>query len=111
MTGKVTVNMSLSRFGNEYDSDALSAPWGIDELGERSAWEEDDDPPYAEIIAKITEARAQGSGWPGWSLDWSRPGLVIITTPSGRRYASTPQGDPAAIPADMQKPHRRVPNG
>jgi pimeloyl-ACP methyl ester carboxylesterase len=110
-TGKVTVIMSLSRFSNEYDPDAVGVPWSIDEFGERSGWEEDDESPYAEIIARITEAKAHGSGWPGWSLDWSRPGLVIITTPSGRSYASTPEGDPAAMPADMQQPHRRVPNG
>jgi hypothetical protein len=104
VTWKVTVIMPLSRFSNECDPDAAGLTWSIDEPGERSGWEEDDESLYAKVIAGITEAEAQGSGWPGWSLDRSRPGLIIITTPSGRRHASTPEGDPAAMPAAMKRP-------
>ena len=79
-------------------------------FAEEEAWEEEDDgwedefedddgePQYAEIIASLTDAEARGQAWPGWVLDRSRPGVVIITTPSGQRYASTPEGDPAPMP-------------
>jgi hypothetical protein len=76
------------------------------ELDEYDDWEDEEDdeedegPQYAEIIADLTEAEARGQAWPGWSLDRSRPGLVVITTPSGRRYAFTPEGEPARLPAD-----------
>jgi hypothetical protein len=116
VTGKVKVIMSLSAFNSDHDPDAAGLSLATGGSGEFCDWDEqdddedDDESPNAAIIAEITEAEARGSGWPGWSLDWSHPGLVIITTPSGRRYASTPEGESVALPRGIQQSHRRGPS-
>jgi hypothetical protein len=105
------VIMSLSAFSSDHDPDAAGLSLVTGGSGEFCDWDEQEDddgePACAGIIAGITQAQARGSGWPGWSLDWSHPGLVIITTPSGRRYASTPEGEPVALPAGVQPSRRR----
>ena len=35
----------------------------------------------------------------GWKLDRPAPGILVWTTPSGRRYASTLTGEPLPVPA------------
>ena len=35
----------------------------------------------------------------GWKLDRPAPGILVWTTPWGRRYASTLTGEPLPVPA------------
>lgn len=107
--------MPESAFSSKDGPDTAELARLISALAECCEWDEEDadeeededaEPAYAGIITGITQAEAQGSSWPRWSLDRSHPGVVIITTPSGRRYASTPEGEPVAMPAGM-RPRQR----
>jgi len=50
----------------------------------------------ARLAADIGRGRAEVPG--GWKLDRPSPEVLVWTTPSGRRYASTRTGDPLPLP-------------
>lgn len=50
----------------------------------------------ARLAAEIDAGRAQAP--PRWKFDRPSPGVLVWTTPSGRRYASTLTGDPLPLP-------------
>jgi hypothetical protein len=51
----------------------------------------------ARLAAEIKAGRANVPA--GWRLERPKPGVLVWTTPSGRRYASTTAGDPYPLPA------------
>jgi hypothetical protein len=50
----------------------------------------------ARVAADIERGRAEVPR--GWKLDRPSPEVLVWTTPSGRRYASTLTGDPLTLP-------------
>jgi len=50
----------------------------------------------ARVAADIERGRAEVPR--GWKLDRPSPEVLVWTTPSGRRYASTLTGDPLPLP-------------
>ena len=50
----------------------------------------------ARVAADIERGRAEVPR--GWKLDRPSPEIIVWTTPSGRRYASTLTGDPLPLP-------------
>jgi hypothetical protein len=48
------------------------------------------------LAADIERGRAEVPR--GWKLDRPSPEVLVWTTPSGRRYASTLTGDPLPLP-------------
>lgn len=61
---------------------------------------EDDGESALESLARLATDVEAGRAelYPGWELDRSRPGVLVWTTPAGRRYASTLTGDPLPLP-------------
>jgi hypothetical protein len=59
----------------------------------------DDGESFYEEFARLAEQIEAGSAQtpPGWKLDRPRPGVLVWTTPSGRRYASTLTGYPLPL--------------
>jgi hypothetical protein len=70
-----------------------------DDVDERY-YEEDDGESGLEYMARVAAEAASGRAEipPGWKLDRSHPGMLVWTTPSGRRYASTLEGDSLPLP-------------
>jgi hypothetical protein len=66
---------------------------------------DDGESPY-EQLARLAEQIEAGSAQtpPRWKLDRPRPGVLVWTTPSGRRYASTLTGDPLPLPKAASLP-------
>ena len=82
----------------EFDDDA-EEDYG-DELDEVDELDEDDEWPLAHmarVAAEIEAGRAEAPR--GWKLDRPGPGILVWTTPSGRRYASTMTGEWLPVPA------------
>jgi len=78
-----------------------------DEWDDHDEDEEDDEPPgagMARLAAEIKAGRAQAP--PGWRLDRPAPGVLVWTTPSGRRYAFDLTGEylPLPGPAEPRSP-------
>lgn len=63
-------------------------------------WDDDDDEPpgasMARLAAEIEAGRAEVPR--GWKLDRPAPGVLVWTTPSGRRYAFTLTGEYLPVP-------------
>jgi hypothetical protein len=79
------------------DDDDAEADYGDewDELDERD--EEGPLEHLARVAAEIEAGRAEVPR--GWKLDRPGPGILVWTTPSGRRYASTLTGEWLPVPA------------
>lgn len=58
-------------------------------------YEDDDDEGAFETLLRHA-ARIEAGLMPGWKLDRSQPDALVWTTPSGRRYKSTLDGQPLA---------------
>ena len=58
--------------------------------GEEDDEEDDEEGPFESLLRHADEIEA--GLWPGWNLDRTRPGVLLWTTPSGRRYESTLDG-------------------
>jgi hypothetical protein len=71
-------------FGQDADPDS-----------DREFYEDDDDEGPFEILLRHA-ARIEAGLMPGWKLDRSQPDALVWTTPSGRRYKSTLDGQPLA---------------
>ena len=52
--------------------------------------DEDEEGPLESLLRRAPEIEA--GLMPGWKLDRSQPGVLLWTTPSGRRYQSTLDG-------------------
>jgi hypothetical protein len=52
--------------------------------------DDDDEGPIESLLRHAAEIEA--GLWPGWKLDRTHPGILVWTTPSGRRYESTLDG-------------------
>ena len=86
--------------GDELDDEELD---GWDDLEEEERYYQDqiDDGEsgfehMARVAAEIERGRAEVPR--GWKLDRPSPEIIVWTTPSGRRYASTLTGDPLPLP-------------
>jgi hypothetical protein len=53
--------------------------------------DEDDEGPFESLLRHASEIEA--GLMPGWKLDRSHPGALLWTTPSGRQYKSTLDGN------------------
>jgi hypothetical protein len=85
---------------DELDDDGELDEWD-DIEGERHYQGEIDDGEsgfehMARVAADIERGRADVPR--GWKLDRPSPEVLVWTTPSGRRYASTLTGDPLPLP-------------
>jgi len=49
----------------------------------------------AHLAAEVAAGRAEVP--PGWKLDRPAPGILLWTTPAGRRHASSLSGDPLPL--------------
>ena len=77
------------------DDDDVEADYG-DELGES---DEDDEwalAPMVRLAAEIEAGRAEAPR--GWKFDRPGPGILVWTTPSGQRYATTLTGEWLPLP-------------
>ena len=85
----------------EFDDDAeddYGDAW--DEFDERD--DEDDEWPLAHMARVAAEIEAGRAEVPrGWKLDRPGPGILVWTTPSGRRYACTLTGEWLPVPKTM----------
>jgi hypothetical protein len=83
----------------EIDDDDAEADYG-DAWGEFDELDDDDDEwpmaHMARVAADIEAGRAEVPR--GWKLDRPAPGILVWTTPSGRRYASTLTGEWLLVP-------------
>ena len=84
-----------------------------DEWDESDEDDEDDESPWehmARVAADIEAGRAEVP--PRWKLDRPSPGVLVWTTPSGRRYGSTLAGDgsrsPEQVPGLASPPDRNA---
>jgi hypothetical protein len=71
----------------------------LDDDAEEDYGEEDDESPWehlARVAADIEAGRAEVPR--GWKLDRPAPDILVWTTPSGRRYASTLTGESLPVP-------------
>jgi hypothetical protein len=69
-----------------------------DDVEDDSAEDDDEWPlaPMARLAADIEAGRAEVPR--GWQLDRPGPGILVWTTPSGRRYATTLTGEWLPVP-------------
>jgi hypothetical protein len=74
----------------EIDDDDAEADYG----------DEDDESPWEHLARVAADIEAGLAEVPrGWKLDRPAPGILVWTTPWGRRYASTLTGEPLPVPA------------
>ena len=70
-------------------------------------WDDDDDEEWplehmARLAAEIEAGRAEVPR--GWKLDRPGPRILVWTTPSGRRYATTLTGEWLPVPSAQSRP-------
>jgi hypothetical protein len=83
----------------EIDDDDAEADYGDawDEFDELD--DDDDEWPMAHMARVAADIEAGRAEVPrGWKLDRPAPGILVWTTPSGRRYASTLTGEWLLVP-------------
>ncbi|HEV2259417.1 MAG TPA: hypothetical protein VGS06_40390 [Streptosporangiaceae bacterium] len=57
------------------------------------------DTPFGDLAGRADDIEAGRLELPpGWKLDRPSPGVLVWTTPSGRRYACGPTGEPLPLP-------------
>lgn len=84
----------------DIDDDDAEADYGDawDEFDEQD--DDDDEWPMAHMARVAADIEAGRAEVPrGWKLDRPAPGILVWTTPWGRRYASTLTGEPLPVPA------------
>jgi hypothetical protein len=86
-------------FALEIDDDDAEADYGDawDEFDELD--DDDEEWPMAHMVRVAADIEAGRAEVPrGWKLDRPAPGILVWTTPSGRRYASTLTGEWLLVP-------------
>ncbi len=83
-----------------YDEDDDEDEFLYNDWSYSAAGEEDDGESVLETLARLAVEIEAGRAEPyyGWALDRSHPGVLVWTTPSGLRYASTLSGEPVPLP-------------
>ena len=84
----------------DLDDDDAEADYGDawDEFDEQD--DDDDEWPMAHMARVAADIEAGRAEMPrGWKLDRPAPGVLVWTTPSGRRYACTLTGEWLPVPA------------
>lgn len=62
-------------------------------------WEDDGESVLESLVRLAADIEAgNAEPYPGWKLDRPRPGVLVWTTPSGRRYASDLNGQALPLP-------------
>ena len=88
-------------------TDDAGADDGFDEWRDDEDWEddgeedwEDDGESVLQSMARLAADIEAGNAEPyrGWKLDRPQPGVLVWTTPSGRRYASDLNGHALPLP-------------
>lgn len=65
----------------------------------REEADDDDEWPLACMARLAVDIEARRAEVPNrWKLDWQGPGIMVWTTPSGRRYACDLTGEPRPLP-------------
>jgi hypothetical protein len=84
-----------SQFSDEDDGDD-----GFDDAWhDGEDWEDDGESALVSMARLAADIEAGNSEpFPGWKLDRSQPGVLVWTTPSGRRYASDLNGQALPLP-------------
>jgi hypothetical protein len=109
LTEKTFNRTERSGFMSELDSQE----WGLCDhdpvpVDFEDEWEDDDDDEewplqgMARLAAEIEAGRAEVPR--GWTLDRPGPGILVWTTPSGRRYASTLTCEWLPMPSAQSSP-------
>jgi hypothetical protein len=99
---RIEVSLQLTDDADGYDG--VGDAWCDDEDWEDEYWEgeylEDDGESVLESLARLAVDIEAGNAepYPGWKLDRPRPGVLVWTTPSGRRYASDLNGQALPLP-------------
>jgi len=79
----------------DLDDDDAKADYGDEE----DYGDEDDESPWEHMAYLAAGIEAGIAEVPrGWKLDRPAPGILVWTTPWGRRYASTLTGEPLPVP-------------
>lgn len=87
----------------EASSRSLDEADGYDDFSDARCdgedWE-DDGESALESLARLAADIETGNAepYPGWKLDRPQPGVLVWTTPSGRRYASDLNGQALPLP-------------
>jgi hypothetical protein len=87
--------------------------YGADE-DECEYFDDEDEQEEGETVLEALARRAadmkagRAHPWPGWKLERPGPGILVWTSPSGRRCASTLTGEPLPLPtAPVRHPSTR----
>jgi hypothetical protein len=94
------IEVSFQSTDEADDYDGSGDTWCDDENWEDGGEDEDDGESVLASLARLAADIEAGNAepYPGWKLDRPRPGVLVWTTPSGRRYASDLNGQALPLP-------------
>jgi hypothetical protein len=95
------IEMSSQSTDEADGDDGFGDAWcdGEDWEEDDEDWEDDGESALERMARLAADIEADNAEpYPGWKLDRSRPGVLVWTTPSGRRYASDLNGQALPLP-------------